>query len=62
MTVWRIFNIATERQQRINGEITAPDVRWIGQEGEQLGIVPVKEALRIAEEGEVDLVEIAPLA
>jgi translation initiation factor IF-3 len=37
-------------------------VRLIGQEGEQLGIVPVREALRMAEEGEIDLVEIAPLA
>jgi len=37
-------------------------VRLIGQEGEQIGIVPVREALRMAEEAEVDLVEIAPLA
>jgi translation initiation factor IF-3 len=34
----------------------------VGQEGEQLGIVPVREALRLAEEQDVDLVEIAPLA
>jgi translation initiation factor IF-3 len=34
----------------------------IGKEGEQIGIVPVREAQRLAEEGEVDLVEIAPLA
>ena len=34
----------------------------MGQEGEQLGIVPVREALRLAEEQDVDLVEIAPLA
>jgi translation initiation factor IF-3 len=37
-------------------------VRLIGQEGEQIGIVPVREAQRMAEEAEVDLVEIAPLA
>ena len=37
-------------------------MRLIGQEGEQIGIVPVREALRMAEEAEVDLVEIAPLA
>ncbi|OFZ90607.1 MAG: translation initiation factor IF-3 [Betaproteobacteria bacterium RBG_16_64_18] len=34
----------------------------IGQEGEQLGIVPVRDAQKMAEEAEVDLVEIAPLA
>jgi len=62
LTTARTFNIATDRQQRINGEINAPEVRLIGQEGEQLGIVPVREALRMAEEGEIDLVEIAPLA
>lgn len=37
-------------------------MRLVGQEGEQLGIVPVREALRLAEEQDVDLVEIAPLA
>ncbi len=34
----------------------------MGEEGEQHGIVPVREALRMAEEQDVDLVEIAPLA
>ena len=34
----------------------------VGQNGEQLGIVLIGEALRIAEEAEVDLVEIAPMA
>ena len=38
------------------------EVRLIGKEGEQVGIVPIREALRMAEEAEVDLVEIAPLA
>ncbi len=37
-------------------------MRLIGQEGEQIGIVPVRDAQRMAEEAEVDLVEIAPLA
>lgn len=37
-------------------------MRLVGEEGEQLGIVPVGEAIRLAEEKEVDLVEIAPLA
>ncbi|MGH8704638.1 MAG: translation initiation factor IF-3 [Burkholderiales bacterium] len=55
-------HIALERSQRINGEITAPQVRLVSEGGEQLGIVPVTEALRLAEEQNVDLVEIAPLA
>ncbi|MBI2960596.1 MAG: translation initiation factor IF-3 [Betaproteobacteria bacterium] len=54
--------MATEKAQRLNGEINAPMVRLVGQNGEQLGIVPIGEAIRMAEEAEVDLVEIAPLA
>ncbi|MCC6377500.1 MAG: translation initiation factor IF-3, partial [Burkholderiales bacterium] len=50
------------KHQRINREITAPQVRLVGLEGEQLGIVSVVEALAKAEAAEVDLVEIAPLA
>jgi len=37
-------------------------VRLVGQEGEQLGIVPISQAMKMAEEAEVDLVEIAPTA
>jgi len=37
-------------------------VRLVGEDAEQLGIVPVAEALRMAEERNVDLVEIAPTA
>ena len=54
--------IALERSQRINREITAPEVRLVGVEGEQVGVVPIAEALRLAEAAEVDLVEIAPTA
>jgi len=54
--------IALERPQRINGEITAPQVRLVADEGEQLGIVAIADALKLAEERNVDLVEIAPLA
>ena len=64
MTFARIKNIATEKEkaQRLNSEITAPQVRLVGQNGEQLGIVSIGEAMRMSEEAEVDLVEIAPLA
>lgn len=54
--------IAQEKSQRLNEQITAPRVRLVGVEGEPLGIVSVAEALRIADEAELDLVEIAPLA
>ncbi|TMG76935.1 MAG: translation initiation factor IF-3 [Betaproteobacteria bacterium] len=54
--------MATDRTQRINIEINAPEVRLIGANGEQVGIVPIAQAMKMAEEAEVDLVEIAPLA
>ena len=50
------------KAQRLNAQITAPEVRLVGEEGEQLGIVSINEAMRMAEEKEIDLVEIAPLA
>lgn len=54
--------IAQEREARINGEITAKEVRLLSGTGEQLGVVSLKEALAMAEEQEVDLVEISPTA
>lgn len=47
---------------RINGDINAPEIRLLGAEGQQLGIVSLVEAVRQAEEAELDLVEIAPTA
>ena len=46
----------------INEQIRDKEVRLIGADGEQLGIVPVKEAQRIADEAGLDLVKIAPNA
>jgi translation initiation factor IF-3 len=46
----------------MNEQITAPQVRLIDAEGEPVGIVSIVEALRMAEEADLDLVEIAPLA
>ncbi|TAK45506.1 MAG: translation initiation factor IF-3 [Betaproteobacteria bacterium] len=51
-----------EKSQRINAQITAPEVRLVADNGDQLGIVPIAQALQLAEEQNVDLVEIAPLA
>ncbi|MEX2442376.1 MAG: translation initiation factor IF-3 [Alkalispirochaeta sp.] len=47
---------------RTNEAIRVREVRLIGTEGEQLGIVPTLEALQMAREHEVDLVEVAPQA
>ncbi|HVN84987.1 MAG TPA: translation initiation factor IF-3 [Candidatus Binatia bacterium] len=47
---------------RINRFIRAPLVRLIGPEGDQIGVVQLEEALRRAQEAELDLVEIAPTA
>ncbi|HSC80651.1 MAG TPA: translation initiation factor IF-3 [Chitinolyticbacter sp.] len=53
---------AQDKEPRINGEITAREVRLQGLEGDQLGIVSLAQAMALAEEAEVDLVEIAPMA
>lgn len=47
---------------RINRRISAPQVRVISDSGEQLGIMPTRQALTIAEEAGLDLVEVAPTA
>ncbi len=51
-----------ERKHRLNREIMVPQVRLNGVENEPLGIVPTIEALRMAGELDVDLVEIAATA
>ena len=53
--------IATQ-ELLINEEIRDKEIRVIGPEGEQLGIMSVKEALKIAAEKELDLCKIAPQA
>lgn len=54
--------IALQKAHRVNEEINVPEVRLIGVDGEQVGIVNIRTAIQMAEEAEVDLVEIAPLA
>ena len=58
--IWRCIVINTELQ--INEEIRDREVRLIGADGAQLGIVPVRRALELAEEAELDLVKIVPNA
>ena len=50
------------REPRINHRIRVPEIRLVGADAEQLGIVPVETAMRLAEENGVDLVEVAPQA
>lgn len=54
--------IADASKYRVNEDIRAREVRLIGPGGENLGIIPRDEALRIAREAGLDLVEIAPNA
>ena len=49
-------------QHQVNGEIRDKEVRVISAEGEQLGVMSAAEALRIAEEEDLDLVKISPNA
>jgi translation initiation factor IF-3 len=51
-------HISTEL--RINERIRVPEVRLVGPNGETVGIVPTNDALRLAQEADLDLVEIAP--
>ncbi len=47
---------------RTNNQIRVPEVRLIDENGEQLGVRPTEEALRLSQEAELDLVEVAPKA
>jgi translation initiation factor IF-3 len=46
-------------ETRINDRIRVPEVRLVGPNGEQVGIVRIEDALRLAEEADLDLVEVA---
>jgi len=72
--VWRVLPglFATVRQEnadqgghistetRVNERIRVPEVRLIGPGGEQVGIVRIEDALRVAADADLDLVEVAP--
>jgi translation initiation factor IF-3 len=45
---------------RINDRIRVPEVRLVGAMGEQVGVVKIEEALRMAQEADLDLVEVSP--
>ncbi|KOV82048.1 translation initiation factor IF-3 [Nocardia sp. NRRL S-836] len=49
-------------EPRINDRIRVPEVRLVGPNGEQVGIVRIEDALRLAQEADLDLVEVAAQA
>jgi translation initiation factor IF-3 len=52
--------IAAPKRNRVNKEIAVPEVRLIGADGNQVGVVNTREALEMALEAGLDLVEIVP--
>jgi len=58
----RIATTPSTTEPRINDRIRARDVRLVDPEGQQLGIRPLPEALAIARQMDLDLVEVAPMA
>jgi translation initiation factor IF-3 len=54
--------ITTDKRVRVNRQIRISPVRVIAADGEQLGILPIEEALARAENDGLDLVEVAPTA
>ncbi|WP_317969400.1 translation initiation factor IF-3 [Paenibacillus sp. CCS19] len=58
--IWRWHVISREHQ--INDEIRAREVRVVGAEGEQLGVMSIREALQLAVDASMDLVNVAPQA
>lgn len=57
--LWRCRTIS---ELMINEQIRDREVRLIGEDGEQLGIMPARDAMRLAQEANLDLVKIAPTA
>jgi translation initiation factor IF-3 len=65
--IWRWFEISNapvnkDDEPRVNFEIRAAEVLLIDDQGNKLGVVPTADAIRLSEERELDLVEVAPLA
>ncbi|RZP23059.1 MAG: translation initiation factor IF-3 [Burkholderiaceae bacterium] len=54
--------MSTQKEYKINGDIVSTTVRLLGLNNEALGVVSLGEAQKLADEAEVDLVEIAPQA
>lgn len=62
LTHWRCITIAKDVQHEINEEIREREVRVIDADGEMLGVMPTKEAQKLADEKSLDLVKVSPNA
>jgi len=58
--IWEVIYIS--KDFRINEEIRVREIRVVDADGNQLGIMPTRDAMKMAEERQLDLVEIAPQA
>jgi len=59
---WRLTIASTEKRTRVNRQIRISPVRVIAEDGDQMGIMAVEDALAAAEDAGLDLVEVAPNA
>ena len=57
-----VLEVGISVEPRINDRIRVPEVRLVGPGGEQVGVVRIEDALRLAQEADLDLVEVAPSA
>ena len=55
-------SVRIPREYRVNQRIRVPEVRLVDEEGEQLGVMATQQAMTIADDRELDLVEVAPAA
>ena len=60
--IYQVWRCTTISDLMINEQIRDREIRLIGEDGEQLGIMSAREAMKIAQEAELDLVKIAPAA
>jgi translation initiation factor IF-3 len=58
----QLSSFERERRVRVNRQIRISPVRVVTAEGEQLGVLPIEDAMQAAQERGLDLVEVAPLA
>ncbi len=61
LSLWR-WQVISKEQHLVNEAIRAREVRLIGPNGNQLGIKPIREALQMAQDLNLDLVNVAPQA
>jgi len=63
VSLYKLFKtsrIEIIKKPRINNQITAPELRVIGNDGGNLGVLTTSEAIKVAREQELDLIEISP--